>query len=281
MRFGQIRFENKVTAALFEDAMARPIPGYTVVELIRKAETESIPLPDLIRDMAIHHQEMCPPLIPISPVEVWACGCTYQTSAAFRDGQHGKDMGIYGYVYRHERPEIFFKGTARVCVGPGQPIGIRPDSTFTAPEPELALVLGRKGRILGYTLGNDVSAWDIERENPLYLPQSKIYTGACALGPVIVSSEEMSELKNVEISCVISRGNRERFSGSVSLNRLERTLDGMIEYLLRANPVPPGSVLLTGTGIIVNEDAALGEGDIVSIRAREIGELSNPAAVVQ
>ncbi len=281
MRFGQIRFENKLTAALFENGMARPIPGYTVVELIRKAETESSALPELIADMASHHQEVCPPLLPINPVEVWACGCTYQTSATFRDGQHGKETGIYDHVYRHDRPEIFFKGTARVCVGPGQPIGIRPDSKFTAPEPELALVLGRKGRILGYTLGNDVSAWDIERENPLYLPQSKIYTGSCALGPVIVTPEEMPELKDVEISCAIVRDNRERFSGSVSLTLLERTVDGMIEYLLRANPVPAGSVLLTGTGIIVSEEAALAPGDIVSIRVREIGELSNPAAVVQ
>ncbi len=100
---------------------------------------------------------------------------------------------IYGKAYGHERPEIFFKGTARVCVGPGQDIGIRFDSKLTAPEPELALILGRKGQVLGYTLGNDVSAWDIERENPLYIPQSKIYTGSCALGPVIVTADEITD----------------------------------------------------------------------------------------
>src|SRR5258708_22758528 len=120
---------------------------------------------------------------PIHPSEVWACGCTYEMSASFRDAEHGSREGMYAYVYREARPEIFFKGTARVCVGPGQPIGIRVDSRFTAPEPELALILGSHGRIVGYTLANDVSAWDIERENALYLPQSKVYTACCALGP--------------------------------------------------------------------------------------------------
>ncbi len=281
MRFGQIRFENKITAALFEDGAARPIPGYTMVSLIRKAETEAMPLPDLMREMASRHREPMQPVIPINPVEVWGCGCTYERSASFRDGQHGEERGIYSRVYAHERPEIFFKGTARVCVGPGQPIGIRFDSSFTAPEPELAVVLGRKGTIIGYTVGNDVSAWDIERENPLYLPQSKIYTGCCALGPVIVTPDEMPELATLEMECTIKRGEEERFRGSVSIGRLCRGFDYLIGYLLRANPVPPGSVMLTGTGIIVPQDAALVAGDVVSIRVPDIGELANTAAVVQ
>lgn len=281
MRLGQIRFENKVTAALFEGEMARPIPGYRMVELIRKAETEMATLGELVSDMAMRHRELCPPVIPINPIEVWACGCTYETSATFRDNEQGRDQGIYGHVYSHDRPEIFFKGTARVCVGPTQPIGIRFDSKFTAPEPELAIVLGRKGKVLGYTLGNDVSAWDIERENPLYLPQSKIYTASCALGPVIVTADEVADFTQLEMTCRIQRAGQTVFEGRVQLAKLTRRIEGLLEYLLRANPVPAGSVMLTGTGIIVPAEAALQPGDVVVISIPEIGELVNPAAVVE
>ncbi len=281
MRLGQVRFENKLTAALFEGGKVRPVPGYTMVELIRKAETEGAPLGSLIGEMAVRHTIEAAPIIPISPVEVWSCGCTYETSASFRDAEHGTVQGMYSYVHTHERPEIFFKGTARVCVGPGQPIGIRFDSKFTAPEPELAIVLGRRGNVLGYTIGNDVSAWDIERENALYLPQSKIYTASCALGPVIVSVEEIADITALEMSCTVRRGEANIFEGQVSLSKLARRVEALIDFLLRANPVPAGSVLLTGTGIIVPQEAALQAGDVVTIRVAEIGELSNPAAVIQ
>ncbi len=281
MRLGQIRFEHKLTAALFEGGMARPIPGYTVVELIRKAETESVTIASLAREMAMRHGEVCPPAIPINPVEVWACGCTYETSAKFRDGQHGTGEGIYTHVYTHDRPEIFFKGPARVCVGPGQPIGIRFDSAFTTPAPELAIILGRKGNVLGYTIGNDVSAWDIERENPLYLPQAKIYTASCALGPVIVTADEMPDLAALEMTCTIRRRDTVTFEDTVPLTKLGRRVDALIGYLLRANPVPAGSVFLTGTGIIVPQEAALEPDDGVTIAVPQLGELSNPAARVQ
>jgi 2-dehydro-3-deoxy-D-arabinonate dehydratase len=281
MRLGQIRFENRITAALFEEGLARPIPGYTMTGLIRKADTEDVPLPELASQLAMRHCESAEAAIPISPVEVWACGCTYETSATFRDGQHGEERGIYGYVHAHDRPEIFFKGTARVCTGPGQPIGIRFDSKFTAPEPELAVILGRNGSVLGYTIANDVSAWDIERENPLYLPQSKIYTACCALGPVIVTADEIPDISKLTMTCAIVRDGDTRFEGEVSLRKLARRIDGLIEYLLRANPVPLGSVMLTGTGIIVPEEMALAPGDVVTIRVPDIGELSNTAAIVQ
>jgi 2-dehydro-3-deoxy-D-arabinonate dehydratase len=188
---------------------------------------------------------------------------------------------MYAYVYREPRPEIFFKGTARVCVGPGRGIGIRADSKFTAPEPELAVVLGSKGRVVGYTLANDVSAWDIERENALYLPQSKMYDGCCALGPVIVTADQLPDPYRLEMTCTITRDGREIFSGSVSTSKLHRRIETIVEYLARANKVPCGTVLLTGTGIIVTQEAALAPGDVVSIRIPEIGELSNPAVVVQ
>jgi 2-dehydro-3-deoxy-D-arabinonate dehydratase len=280
MRLGQIRFRAAITAAIFEGESARPIPDHTMSDLIRRSEAESIPLPELAAQLAGRLAEPATPLLPISPPEVWACGCTYEMSASFRDAEHGTREGMYAYVYRERRPEIFFKGTARVCVGPGQPIGIRVDSKFTAPEPELALLLGSHGKILGYTLANDVSAWDIERENALYLPQSKVYTACCALGPVIVTPDELTDPYNLEMTCSIVRNGSTRFEGATSTARLHRKFETLTEYLLRANPVPAGSVVCTGTGIIVTEDAALHAGDIVSIRVPQIGELSNAAEIV-
>jgi 2-dehydro-3-deoxy-D-arabinonate dehydratase len=282
MRLGQIRWKDSgPVAAVFEEGVARPIPDYTLLDLIRRAEAESAPLVELARTHAIRHGDPLSPILPIHPAEVWACGCTYETSASFRDAEHGTREGMYAHVYREPRPEIFFKGTARVCVGPGQAIGIRKDSHFTAAEPELALVLGSKGRILGYTIANDVSAWDIERENALYLPQSKVYSRCCALGPVIVTADEMRAPYALAITCTIVRDGKELFSGSTSTARLHRKFEELLEYLLRANPVPAGSVLLTGTGIIVTQEAALRPGDIVTIRIPEIGELSNHAALVE
>ncbi len=187
---------------------------------------------------------------------------------------------MYAYVYNEPRPEIFFKGTARVCVGPGQAIGIRADSRFTAPEPELALIVGGKGNIVGYTLANDVSAWDIERENALYLPQSKVYTACCALGPAIITVDDLPDPYNLEMTCTITRDGQQRFTGSVSTSKLHRKFETLIEYLRRANATPAGTVLLTGTGIIVPEDAALAPGDIVTISIPEIGELTNHAQTV-
>ena len=280
MRLGQIRWRNEVTAAIFESGGARPIPDYTLYDLIRRGDAENISLQDLARGHAATHMETSEPIIPVHPREVWACGCTYATSASFRDSEHGTREGFYSAVYASERPELFFKGTARTCVGPGKPIGIRSDSKFTAPEPELGLLLGKQGRILGYTLANDVSAWDIERENPLYLPQSKIYTASCALGPVFVMPEELPDPYSLELTCTIRRGEETIFEETVSTARLNRKLEALVEFLLRSNPVPLGSVLLTGTGIIVPETAALQPGDVVSVSSPVIGELSNPAAMV-
>jgi len=280
MKLGQIRWNKEITAAVFDESGARPIPGYTMQGLIERSEKEGIDLGLLAARHAVSHTEQAPPIIPIHPREVWACGCTYEMSASFRDAEHGTREGFYAYVYREPRPEIFFKGTARVCVGLNKPIGIRSDSKFTAPEPELAVVLGSKGAILGFTAANDVSAWDIERENPLYLPQSKVYTACCALGPYIVTPDEFGNPYGKQVRCAIKRGGTLIFDGTANTSQLHRKLETLIEYLYRANPVPSGSVLCTGTGIIVKEDAALQPGDICSVSIEGIGELSNPVAVV-
>jgi len=280
MRLGQIKWNNQIVAAVFEGGLARPIANHTVCDLIRRSEVESVPLNELSVQLADPPDEVAAPIIPIHPCEVWACGCTYQTSATFRDVECGYRESFYAYVYKSQRPEIFFKGTERVCVGPGQPIGIRRDSRFTAPEPELAIVLGSGGKVLGYTLANDVSAWDIERENPLYLPQCKIYTGSCSLGPVIVTTDELPDPCNLNMTCTIRRGNKTIFSGATCTSRLARGIEELVGFLLRSNPVPAGSVLLTGTGIIITEESALAPGDIVSLQIPEIGELSNVASLV-
>lgn len=280
MQLGQIKLAGVVTAAVFENGLARPIPGHTLLDLIRRAEAQQEPLSKLAGQLASLHAEDHRPILPVHPPEVWGCGCTYETSASFRDAEHGTREGMYAYVYREPRPEIFFKGTARVCVANGHPIGLRADSTFTAPEPELAVVLGPGGKIVGYTLANDVSAWDIERENALYLPQSKTYDGCCALGPVMVTADSLPDPYDLEMTCTITRDGVERFSGGISTAKLHRRIETLVEYLLRSNRVPCGSVVLTGTGIIVTKEAALEAGDVVTIRVPEIGELSNPCARV-
>jgi 2-dehydro-3-deoxy-D-arabinonate dehydratase len=289
MQLGQMFFEGGLVAAIVEDAPAgesghasrvRPIPGHTMLDLIYRSESEGVGLVELAGLLASRQALMAPLAIPIHPCEVYGCGVTYERSATFRDGEQGTRDGMYAAVYRSERPEIFFKGTARVCTGPGQHIGQRADSKFTAPEPELALVLGAKGKILGYTLANDVSAWDIERENALYLPQSKAYNACCSLGPVIVTADSIADPYNLEMTCSITRGGAVRFEGSVSTAKLNRKFEQLIEYLYRSNDVPSGSVVLTGTGIIVTEEAALAAGDVVSIRVPGIGVLENTVRVV-
>jgi 2-dehydro-3-deoxy-D-arabinonate dehydratase len=280
MRLGQVKVEGRLIAAVWDGDLARPIPSHTTLDLIRRAETENRPLSTLAGELASRHPEKLAPCLPVQPPEVWACGCTYEASSSFRDAERGTREGMYAQVYREPRPEIFFKGTTRVCVPSGQPIGIRADSRFTAPEPELAVVLGSRGAIAGYTLANDVSAWDIERENPLYLPQSKVYDSCCALGPVFVTADALPDPYALEMSCTIERAGQIVFEGAVSTAKLHRKLDALIAALTFANRVPVGTVLLTGTGIIVPQEAALAPGDIVRIRVSEIGELSNAAAFV-
>ena len=213
-------------------------------------------------------------LMPIDPPEAWGFGVTYKRSADMRD--QDSDQDIYGRVYHAERPELFFKGTATRCTGPNGAIGIRSDSTFTAAEPELAYVLGANSEILGYTICNDVSAWDIERENPLYLPQSKIFTGCCAIGPMFVTSSEVDDPYNLDIKCQIFRGNQSIYQGEVNTSQINWKFEALTEYLTRDNPIPLGTIVSTGTGIITPEDMPLADGDIVEIEIDGLGKLSNP-----
>lgn len=213
-------------------------------------------------------------LIPILPPEVWGAGVTYLRSREAREYET-KAKGIYDLVYEAERPEIFFKATPSRCVGPDEVAYIRSDTNWAVPEPELALVLGPRHEILGYTIGNDLSARDIEGENPLYLPQAKIYKGCCALGPAIALRESVDDPKNLMIEMRILRSGSVVFSGSVSTSSLKRSLEELVEFLTRDNIIPPGTVLLTGTGIIPPNDFTLSDGDIVEIEVEKIGILRN------
>ena len=214
--------------------------------------------------------------VPVSPPEVWGAGVTYRRSADFRE----EGTGIYDRVYSAERPELFFKASAWRCVGPGEPIGRRRDSAFTAAEPEIAIVLGRSGTILGFTLANDVSAWDIERDNPLYLPQSKIYNGCFAFGPVIVTPDEIPDPYAIALRCRVLRGGREVFAGEATTGQMKRRFEELAGWLLRSNEIRTGTILSTGTGIIQPLGSGLEEGDVVVLSSPELGELRNPVALV-
>lgn len=282
MKLTQIRDEAGIlTAAIVADQGFRLVPGQTTASLIERAEQEDRELAAVAEELALADSVRGELELPVTSPEIWACGCTYAPSAEFRDAEVGAGEGPYAYVSDPaHRPEIFFKGTARVCAGPNEPIGIRADSRFTAPEPEIALVLDRRGCIVAYTLANDVSAWDIERENALYLPQSKVYKGCCSLGPFLVTADEIRDPYALQMRCSIRREGETTFEGSASTKQLRRQFEELVEYLLRSNPIPSATVLLTGTGIIVHEDAALAAGDVVTIEMDEIGELANPAEVV-
>ena len=214
--------------------------------------------------------------VPVDAPEVWGAGVTYRRSADFRE----EGTGFYDRVYEAERPELFFKASAWRSVGPGEPIGRRRDSGFTASEPEIAIVLDRAGRILGFTIANDVSAWDIERDNPLYLPQSKIYNGCFAFGPVIVTPDEIRDPYALVLRCRVTRGAREVFAGEASTAQLKRRFEEIVDWLTRSNAIRTGTVLSTGTGIIQPLGSGLEAGDVVSLSCPELGELENPVALV-
>jgi 2-dehydro-3-deoxy-D-arabinonate dehydratase len=218
-------------------------------------------------------------LIPIDPPEVWGAGVTYKRRAKFRDEDAAAEKGIQGIsdsVYVNRRPELFFKATASRCVGPNAPVLVRSDSQLTAAEPLLAVVLGAQGAFVAFTACNDVSAWDIERENPLYLPQSKIFLGCCALGPCLVTSDEIGDPYALQIRCSIIRNGKTVFSEAVNTSRLHRRLEDLVSWLIKDNIIPAGTVLSTGTGIMVPDDLSLRDGDRVDIEIQGIGRLSNP-----
>jgi 2-dehydro-3-deoxy-D-arabinonate dehydratase len=218
-------------------------------------------------------------LAPIVGQEVWAAGVTYYRSRGARM-EESKDAGggdFYDRVYSAERPELFFKSTASRTVGTGGKVRIRGDAHWSVPEPELTLVVSPSGRIVGYTIGNDMSSRDIEGENPLYLPQAKVYKGSCALGPgILVSADPLAQ--STEIAIEILRHDRVEFAGRVELTELKRDPKTLVEYLLRDNGFPAGAFLMTGTGIVPPSTFTLASGDRIRITIEPIGTLENVVA---
>lgn len=215
--------------------------------------------------------------LPVEPPEVWCAGVTYERSRDARVAESAVE-DVYTLVYEAERPELFLKDAdCRRTVGPGAPVGIRSDSSWNVPEPEIGLVLGEEGAIAGVTIGNDVSSREIEGANPLYLPQAKVYAGACALGPAVLSPvpEEPLEIR----LRIFSAAGEELYSGETSTARMKRSFAELVEFLVRDNPVPPGSVLLTGTGLVPPDDFTLEPGHLVEIEVPGIGILSNPVVL--
>jgi 2-dehydro-3-deoxy-D-arabinonate dehydratase len=215
-------------------------------------------------------------LAPIGSQEVWAAGVTYFRSRSARM-EESKDAGggtFYDRVYEAARPELFFKSAAWRVRGPQAPIRIRADAKWNVPEPELALYVNLRGKIVGYTIGNDVSSRDIEGENPLYLPQAKVYDGSCALGPGLYVTDDPLPA-STQISLRITRGRDVAFQGDTTLAQMRRKPEELVEYLYRETSYPAGCVLLTGTGIIPPDAFTLQSGDLVEITIEPIGTLSN------
>jgi 2-dehydro-3-deoxy-D-arabinonate dehydratase len=217
---------------------------------------------------------------PVERQEVWAAGVTYRRSRAARMEESDFSASAYDRVYEAPRPELFFKALAEKVVSPGEPVGIRQDAKWSVPEPELALVLDSRGRLKGYTMGNDMSSRDIEGENLLYLPQAKVYSRSCALGPFVVLGATEAEARAWEIGVEIRRGGQSVFAGCTSVGNIKRSFTELAEWLFRCQSFPHGAILLTGTGVVPEGNFTLHPADDVRIKVSGIGVLKNPVVAV-
>jgi 2-dehydro-3-deoxy-D-arabinonate dehydratase len=252
----------------WDDLITRDDLDEHLRELIRRGSPNSTPF----NDSAVR--------APIGSQEVWAAGVTYYRSrdARMEEAKSAGGGDFYDRVYSAERPELFFKATASRVVGHREHVAIRKDAKWSVPEPELALLVSPKGNILGYTVGNDMSSRDIEGENPLYLPQAKVYNRCCALGPCIVVSENPPD-PSTRISLEIIRGGAAVFAGSTSISAMKRDLSTLVEYLYRDNVFPNGCFLLTGTGVVPPDSFTLTQEDEIRITIDGIGTLVNAVGV--
>ena len=264
-------------------ALASSLSGITIDEaarnLIEAGDGDSLDLKAIVDGSRERGVNSGPYLDrPFDPPEVWAAGVTYKTSEMERR-RESKTPDIYSRVYAAKRPELFMKATPERCVGPFEAIGVREDSEWNVPEPELAFVL-YKGEIIGYTIGNDVSSRSIEGENPLYLPQAKMYDRCCAIGPCFVTVEALGAANNLGIRCEIRREGKVVFEGETSTSSMARSCEELADWLLRHNTVPNMTTVLTGTAIVPPPEVTLEEGDEVSIEIEGIGVLENDVVVV-
>lgn len=218
------------------------------------------------------------PRTPVVAEEVWAAGVTYRISEEARESESASP-DVYQQVYGNDRPEIFFKASLSRTVGPGEEVGIRRDSEWDVPEPELALVI-YNGDIVGFTIGNDVSSRSIEGQNPLYLPQAKVYDLCCAIGPCVATPETVGDPHDLRIEMRISRDERTIFEGSTTTAEMVKTCDDLAAHLTKSNYVPEIAVLLTGTALVPDDDFTLHPSDEIEISIENIGVLTNTAREV-
>ena len=238
---------------------------------LRQLKTENLPRLSF-NDVAL--------LAPVEKQEVWAAGVTYLRSKAARMEESQFSASAYDRVYDAERPELFFKSLPEKVVPTGEAVGIRHDSKWNVPEPELALVMNSRGEIVGYTIGNDMSSRDIEGENLLYLPQAKTYYRSCALGPWITLGPTETEARQWLIKLAIERNGKTVFTGETSVNQIKRNFSELASFLFRCQKFPHGAILLTGTGIVPPETFSLVNGDYVTIEITGIGTLRNHVEVI-
>ncbi|MBV8219856.1 MAG: fumarylacetoacetate hydrolase family protein [Solirubrobacterales bacterium] len=279
-RLVRVRDGGDVHVGVVREAELTVLEGDDMLAVLERGElADALQTVPVLDEATLELTDPWSVLLPVLAPETWAAGVTYERSRSARMHE-SKVVDVYELVYEAERPELFLKDAAsRRTVGPGEPIAARSDASWTVPEPELAVVVGAHGP-LAVTIGNDVSSRDIEGANPLYLPQAKIYDRACALGPALLVPESWEAYYQIECRILDSDG-AELFAEDTSTESMCRSIEELIEYLRRDNPVPAGSVLLTGTGLVPPDDVTLTPGYTVEIRIPEIGLLRNPVAAAK
>lgn len=276
MQLGKIRRGTAEAVVLVENGAAHALRANTLAEVLHSAKPAETARSLVDPSHSPVPAESLSFLAPVDKQEIWAAGVTYKRSKVAREEESKGAAQFYDKVYSAPRPELFLKAPAWRVVHPGQPIRVRADARWSVPEPELTLVISPSLKIVGYTIGNDVSSRDIEGENPLYLPQAKVYRQSCAIGPLITLAESMPKLSEVEIRLVIKRGGKNAFEGSTTLAQLNRTPESLVDWLGKEIDFPDGAMLLTGTGIVPPDEFNLSPGDAVDITIGGIGTLSNP-----
>jgi len=278
--------EKSVLGALTNEGLIYSLPQKDFLELAQQAKDQNTSLLQIVESIICslnpipQSLEQLTLLVPIEAPEVWAAGVTYEKSRFARNFESTDQIKgsatFYDKVYDAKRPEIFLKSTAARTVGPNDNVFLRNDSKWQIPEPELGLVINNEGEILGYTIGNDMSSRDIEGENPLYLPQAKIWRNSCSIGPAILLTEAVKDPYQFDITCRIYRNGEKVVEESANTRQLKRKFDELISYLLQDNQIFNGTVLLTGTCIVPPNEFTLADGDQIEIEISDIGVLKNP-----
>jgi 2-dehydro-3-deoxy-D-arabinonate dehydratase len=279
MFLARIQTAQGPTVARIVDNFATPLnlasTGFTTLsQLLSSDQLSSLAreLPALAASIPLEAVRWLP---PIDDQEVWAAGVTYKRSQTARMEESEAAASCYDRVYTAARPELFFKATPNRCRGHLGELRIRTDATWNVPEPELTLVLSNQGKIVGYTIGNDMSSRDIEGDNPLYLPQAKVYNQCCGLGPWIGLAEDMPSRETIGIGLRIVRDSHVVFSGETSVSQMARQLEDLVQWLMRDNDLPNGAFMLTGTGVVPDSSFTLAANDTVHISIDGLGTLTN------